>query len=36
MRKIIDCIGEREHSIRFIDRYLDYDDYGELEKDHFR
>lgn len=36
MRKIIDCVGEREETIRFIDKYLIYDDYGELSKDHFR
>lgn len=36
MRKIIDCVGEREETIRFIDKYLNYDDYGELSKDYFR
>lgn len=25
MRKIINCVGEREHTIRFVDRYLSYD-----------
>jgi hypothetical protein len=28
MRKIINCVGERELTVRFIDRYLCYDDYG--------
>lgn len=36
MRKIVDCVGEREETIRFIDRYLNYDDYGELSKEYFR
>lgn len=28
MRKVINCVGEREHTIRFIDQYLNYDEFG--------
>jgi hypothetical protein len=36
MRKVINCVGEREHTIRFVDRYLRYDDFGELRREDFQ
>ena len=32
MRKIIDCMGDKRSIVEFVDRYLPYDEYGELSK----
>ena len=32
MRKVISCIEDRKNIVEFVDRYLGYDEYGELQK----
>ncbi len=36
MREIINCNGEKDSIVHFVDRYLDYDEYGELQKTDLR
>ena len=36
MRKIIDCTGDKRHIVEFVDRYLPYDEYGELSRGEMR
>lgn len=36
MRRIINCNGDKHSVVNFVDRYLGYDEYGELSRDKLR
>lgn len=36
MRRIINCTGDKHSIVHFVDHYLKYDEYGELQKDDLR
>lgn len=36
MRKIINCIGNKPEIVHFVDNFLGYDEFGELQKQDLR